>query len=77
MGTADPSEFVAFGDVARHRLGMQCQYARKLLLDPVLSKGVRWQGRIEDYHNLRIHRDDVEAFVEVVQAHRRATGQIP
>ena len=42
--TAIPSEFVAFGDVAR---------------------------------NLRIHRDDVEAFVEVVQAHRRATGQIP
>lgn len=70
------TDYVPFGDVARQRLGMQCQYARHYLIDPELSQGIRWQGNIEDYHGLTIHKDDVETFVERALAWRRARGII-
>ncbi len=69
-------EYIDFGDVARNQMGQQCQYAARNLRDPVLSEGVRWKGRVEDYHGLTIHRDDVATFVARVQAWRVATGQI-
>jgi hypothetical protein len=68
------NNYVDFGDVARERLGMQAQYARQYLTDPELGKGIRWQGRIEDYHGLTIHKDDVKTFVERTQAWRRSQG---
>ncbi len=76
MPKPQDENFVSFGDVARKRLGEQCQYARHFLADTNLSEGIRWQGRIEDYHGLTIHKDDVETFVTRVQAWRRAKGII-
>lgn len=70
------AEFVDFGDVARQRLGMQCQYARDYLTEPEISEGIRWQGDIEDYHGLTIHKDDVETFVARAVEWRRARGII-
>ena len=70
----DPADYVPFGDVARRRLGMQCQYAVRYL-DPTrypdLAATIRWQGAIADYHDVMIHRDDVEIFVQVI---RELTG---
>lgn len=73
--TDDP--FVSFGDVARKQLGMQAQYARHYLIDPEIAGSTRWEGRIEDYHGLRIHREDVDSFVERAIAWRRARHIIP
>ena len=72
---SDP-DYVQFGDVARDRLGMQCQYARHYLLMPDINQGIRWQGKIEEYHHLTIHLDDVETFVQRALAWRRAKGII-
>ena len=70
----DPN-YVPFGDVARERLGMQCQYARHYLLMFEINRGIRWQGKIEEYHFLTIHRDDVEKFVERALAWRRCAAR--
>lgn len=85
----DASVYVNFGDVSRKRLGMQCQYgsdyvdathgARSADASPYLAKGLRIlgrgdEGRVSDYHRLRIHRDDVEAFVENVARYKLERG---
>ena len=36
-----------------------------------LGEGLRFQGNTNDYHSLRIHRDDVDIFVA---RHKAATG---
>lgn len=68
--------FVSFGNVARQRLGMQCQYARHYLTDPTVNQGVRWEGELDNYHGLTIHQDDVDTFVTRVQQLRRERGEI-
>ena len=70
------SDYVRFGDVARRRLGMQCQYACHYLEQPEIVENARWRGRVADYHGLTIHKDDVENFVERALAWRRAKGII-
>jgi len=66
-------EYINFGDVARGKLGLQCQYASRyvhgLLEDwPNLGKGLRFKGdAINNYHSLLIHKDDVDEFVKRVQ----------
>lgn len=84
-------DYVEFGEVARGRLGMQCQYSSRYLTgigrSPRLAEDLRWHGgEIDtlwrqldssgDYHRLRLHRDDVDEFVDRVIAHRRAVGAI-
>jgi|AGTN01.1.fsa_nt_gi hypothetical protein len=80
-------DYVDFGDVARSRLGMQCQYASRyvgglcdyqnLTSDPALGRTLRFLERsrpvssADDYHSLRIHRDDVEEFVARVERVRQ------
>ncbi len=76
MSTPTGLEYVSFGDVARKQLGMQCQYARKYLLDPEIANGIRWTGEVNDYHGLMIHTDDVETFVTRAIAWRKAHGII-
>lgn len=60
------NDYVEFGDVARNNLNMQCQYASRYLED---SK-VRYIGDVDDYHNLMIHKEDVEGFVRFVKKER-------
>ena len=70
---------------------MQCQYGSRYLTGTggsvTFGEDLRWHGGDPetlfrqlgpggDYHALRIHRDDVSVFVERVQSHRRARGQI-
>jgi hypothetical protein len=76
--------WLPFGDVARGRLGQQCQYASRLIDgrhgSPRLGDGLRFQDRtggpvdVSDYHDIRIHRDDIETFVERVLAWRAENG---
>jgi hypothetical protein len=37
---------------------------------PDLSQGLRFKGEPSDYHDLKIHRDDVETFIKRVKAYR-------
>lgn len=71
---ADMSDgLVLLGDVARKRLGMQCQYASRYVDgrhgSPNLGAGLRFEGNPADYHALRIAEGDVEEFVRRVQEH--------
>lgn len=65
--TADLSEYVEFGDVARDQCGQQCQYAARKLCGahgaPDLGSDLRWIGDTADYHFIVIHKDDVATFV--------------
>lgn len=71
----DGEGFVPFGPVARSRLGEQCQYASRAIdgrLDgyPKLGEGLRFKNLGSgNYHNIRIHADDVEAFVSRYKAY--------
>ena len=79
-------EFVSFGDVCRSRLQMQCQYGSSYV-DPgefrrggaYLGRGLRIMGlgsngEVNNYHDLRIHRDDVDEFVRRVAAYKVHVG---
>lgn len=68
-------DFVSLGDVARSRCGMQCQYASRYIDGriegyPNLGDGLRFTGNPDNYHSVRIHRDDVDAFVERLNSYR-------
>ncbi|MDD5589998.1 MAG: hypothetical protein PHQ47_02390 [Candidatus Portnoybacteria bacterium] len=66
---ADEDGFVNFGDVSRRLLGKQAQYGSRYINDafkseyPQLGEGLRIKGNPDDYHSIRIHKDDVEEFV--------------
>ena len=63
------SDYINFGDVARKRLGEQCQYASryvqgKLKYYPNVGKGLRFKNLDSgNYHEIEIHKDDIEEFV--------------
>ena len=73
-------EYVNFGDVSRQQLGVQCHTGPRYIdgyLDdwPDLGYGLRFRGydlngRINNYHAMEIHRDDVEEFVRRVTEYR-------
>lgn len=65
---ADKNGFVSFGDVSRRLMGKQAQYGAKYVDGafgeyPKLGDGLRIEGDSDDYHNLKIHKDDVAEFV--------------
>lgn len=68
------TDYIRFGEIARDLCGMQCQYARHYLAGnsntPSLGDDLRWYGDTERYHNLMIHREDVDEFVRRVLMHR-------
>jgi len=71
-------DYVPFGDVARDQCGMQCQYCSRYVHGtgdyPNLGEGLRFIGTSADYHSIKIHKDDVVAFVSRVKEHRSAMG---
>ncbi len=76
----DENGYVSFGDVASEILDGTTQqisrYADGRLEEdgyPNLAKDLRFNGRIDMYHSLRIHKDDVEKFAERVKKHRAKT----
>jgi hypothetical protein len=69
----DADGYLNFGDISRGELGMQSQYGSRFVsgIDrPKLSEGIRFLGDPNDYHQLRIHKDDAEEFIRRVQAYR-------
>ena len=71
----DENGFVNFGDVARSLLNQQSQYASRYVdgqLDgrPNLGKDLRFEGSPMDYHDLKIHKDDIQEFVDRVKQYR-------
>ncbi len=82
-------DYVSFGDVCRDRLQMQCQYGSRYV-DPREKRpggvylgrhlsltGFDANGHVNDYHQLRIHRDDAEQFVMHVAAYKVQVGAWP
>ena len=77
------SEYIDFGDVSREQLGLQCQYGSRYITGaidgwPNLGEGLRFtgfdlHGRVNNYHAMKIHRDDVEEFVRRVKEYNLAT----
>jgi hypothetical protein len=67
----DNEGYVNFGEMARNRLGRQCQYTSRYLIGlypyPDISEGIRWKGSRGDYHSYRIHKDDVEEFIKRIE----------
>lgn len=66
---ADENGFVDFGEVSRRLLGKQSQYGSRYIdgaFDeyPKLGEGLRINGNSDDYHNIKIHKDDIDEFVK-------------
>lgn len=79
----DSEGFVTFGDVARELLGRQAQYISSFAdgLDkdtPSLSEGLRFKNMLNtrtgeatgNFHEYRIHKDDIEEFVKRVKEYQ-------
>lgn len=65
----DSDGFVGFGEVSRQLLGKQAQYGSRFVDGafgeyPKLGEGLRIVGNSDDYHNLKIHIDDINEFVK-------------
>ncbi len=61
--------------VASRKIGMQNQYASYFLDGmggrPNFGKGLRWkEPKFGSYHEIRIHKDDVEEFVRRVKEYK-------
>lgn len=76
----DENGFVNFGDVSHKILGGTTQqisrYADGRLEEdgyPNLAEDLRFSGKMDMYHSLGIHKDDVETFVERVEEYREKT----
>lgn len=67
---SDGNGFVNFGDVARSLMGQQCQYASRYFCRnwqdeyPYLGHELRITGTSANYHDMRIHKDDVAEAVK-------------
>lgn len=71
---SDADGFVRFGKIAIEQCGEQCQYASRAIDGvhgaPNLGEGLRFKGDPRDYHNVRIHKDDVAEFVRRYKAYK-------
>ncbi|MFT7645149.1 MAG: hypothetical protein ACI9BF_000820 [Candidatus Paceibacteria bacterium] len=73
---ADESGFVRLGDIALGEFeGLQSQYLSYYVEGrvrgyPKLGEDIRFEGHPTDWHQLRIHRDDVEEFVSRVKEYK-------
>jgi hypothetical protein len=56
-------DYIDFGDICRSKVGLQCQYGVRYLE----ASGARYMGDLDDYHFVKIHRDDVEMFIKHVK----------
>ena len=75
--------YVRFGDAAQ-KIGIQSQYASRYVQgdsdhancgsDPDLGRVLRFAGDPGDYHDLLIHEDDVDEFVNRVKTAKTKEG---
>ncbi len=73
-------KFISLKDVTR-KLGVQSQYLsrffnpdEKVRGDVPYFSGIRIEGDPDDYHNIKIHTDDVKTFIEQWFAYKKSTG---
>lgn len=71
----DENGYVHFGDIALDLLRQQSQYASRYVDGkiegyPNLGNDLRFQGSSSDYHELKIHKDDIEEFIRRVREYR-------
>jgi len=69
------NEYVDFGDVSRGKLGIQCQYGSRYVDGcipgwPNLGEGLRFKGNTNNYHSLRIHRNDIDEFIRRYETYK-------
>lgn len=73
---ADKDGFVNFGDVSRKLLNKQCQYGVTYAFGdeshdcPNLGEGLRISGDPDDYHDVKIHKDDIDEFFRRYNAYK-------
>lgn len=82
----DNTDYINFGDLVRSKLHRQCQYVSRYvggLCDyPDLGKGLRFMecGKVvtfsDDYHFLKIHKDDADTFIERVRKYMEKMGRL-
>lgn len=68
---ADENGYVRLGDVSRNVFGRQaqhgCRFFYKKIADamkiPYLGEGLRILGTTENYHAMKIHKDDIEEAI--------------
>jgi hypothetical protein len=71
------SDYLNLGDVCREQLAMQAQYGSRFAFIewadeyPFCGEGLRFKGDSDDYHSVKIHKDDVFTFVARVNAIRQ------
>ena len=72
--------YVNFGDISRGQLGIQCQYGSRYTDGGCgwknLGEGLRFKGNTNIYHSLRIHKDDVEEFVNRYNKHMKEIREL-
>lgn len=70
----DDDDYISFGDVSRNRMDIQCQYGSQYIDGSCgrvnLGEGLRFKNiDSHSYHNIKIHKDDVEEFVRRYKNH--------
>ena len=76
----DREGFVSFGVISHGLMNKQSQYARRYLNEkfsdeyPYLGEDIRLKGDLDDYHAFRIHKDDIEEFVERYEKYMKKIG---
>ena len=70
----DADGYVFLGDVCRNYLGMQCQYGSRYA--DTLCSYLRIKGSTAEYHQMKIHKDDVMEYAVRVLVHRFKIGVI-
>jgi hypothetical protein len=66
--SVDDEGFVNFGEIAHQIFGQQTQSASRYIDGvipgwPNLGEDLRFKGSTENYHFVRIHKDDIEEFI--------------
>lgn len=69
-------DYLNFGDLVRCKLGLQCQYASRYVDGKIegwdnLGEGLRFKGNTNNWHSLRIHKDDAYEFLKRVRQNWR------
>ncbi len=76
----DTNGFVELGEVSRSLLKMQGQYGARYADDidsdyPNFGQDLRIIGNAGNYHDMKIHADDIEEFVNKVNEFKKSSSK--
>ncbi|MDO8507902.1 MAG: hypothetical protein Q7S53_05065 [bacterium] len=78
----DQEGFVKFGVISHDLLGKQSQYGSRYINKnfsdeyPYLGDGIGIKGNPDDYHEVRVYKDDIEEFVRRYEEYMKSIGAI-